>query len=1292
MAELKILDIDELAGDEADVIVNKPIPEPNLAEVVTGQPDSALVVDVDTYTPIRNLDQMADVVGAPAQSEESYSTIAPNVIGNPVNGLPGIAIKPSQAVVDATLQAANPGSPLEVTPENAKFMSKAFNNPRYTDTEDAEVAATQLSLEEFQYNPPVSTVIAEDAPEQLQEKVVADNQTFIQKSLDFFGVRRDPQDNPDVGFNTKYDEFSEFDVLDDATKADLEASVDYHAHFSSPWEAFANKSEEEYTKAYGAGNLEEASKIQNYYDYQKQRRNESRSLFGCIQDGTCTKDNPILQGRTELLTQEDLLFNPEILQFMAKTTGGAYDQYGQVRGPEEIRRDFSKMMRIEENNLAVMSIKALDALTDDEEGQKEQALKIMLWDMVKGTGEGSAPLGEQVVDIAQAVLTDPTTYTTFGIAPLAKAALGQGGKQVYKNWAKQKLMRFATGKAVKSSVISGIVGGTYTGAFELADQNLRTNLGLQESVDYVEVAKGTGIGAAVGGPLGFMLSGLHSGFNNLANRYITREAARGNGVYAKDIINNLKNSINNEGDLYDYFRRLGWSRQETLEKLEAINGYKYDAEKKAWINNEGKQWLPSRQPKFKDEVYSQSQDLNTIARDAKGADDFVSIAASQAGTPMSRTVLGQKIFKKIDDKTGGWATDMVYGGDSKLIHLGLRNELDNFRAALDEAEINTNRISQKLREAYDQIPEVTDKRLSDVMRGIAKDATPAEQNFYKIWQQERKVMLDRALKTKVLSKEQYDKFLADTTYIPRVWNLQSLTTDEGARELSNFLSRIWSKDKDAVKSVLNNLVGEKNVDEMIANQFAPSKLKKAIAFRADKDREVTSSTHLDFKRKIKVPRELEPELDQFMAPLNDRINVFFDDTLRRTSLAARFGNKHQWIDNRAKELRKQGKSREADALEQYFWTNTNDPRSKVIRSAMDNAVFSDVVRRINAYQTISKMGLAQILNATQVFVNGSTMLAKQGGAGVLTAPFKAVNSIRRAAFRNKNDFQLAYDAGVLGEMDMQRIATENAIHGRIIDVNFKNPVLRAINEPTEFLRRVGFLKVEEINRVAANALGNWQIRKWHSDLQYLVGRGRGQTQEAAKLWADLKKFGIKDPLKAELRPDELNYATFKFNREINFSGETINLPAHWKTPLGKLLTKFKSFSLYQSRFLKRHVLDEAFVHGNIAPLVAYLTTGAFAGTYADQLRSQIKLKDLEQDRPAIEAFINGVSKAGGFGLFMDTLKDVGTRGGGLINMLAGPTLGDVERLGANVAQGRIDKVFDMLTPAPLPDLEKVIKF
>jgi len=1289
MSELKILDIDELA---ADVTVSKPVPEVNLAEVVTGQPDSALVVDVDTYTPVRNLDQMADVVGAPAQSKESYSTIAPNVVGNPINGLPGIAVKPSQAVVNATVQAANPGSPVEVTPENAKFMSKAFNNPRYTDNEDAEVAATQLSLEESQYNPPVTTVIAEDAPEQLQEKVVKDNQTFIQKSLDYLGVRRDPQDNPDVGLNTKYDEFSQFDVLDNADKADLEASVDYHAHFSSPWEGFANKSEEEYTKAYAAGNLEEATKIQNYYDYQKQRRNESRSLFGCIQDGTCTKDNPILQGRTELLTQEDLIFNPEILQFMAKTTGGAYDQYGQIRSPEDIRREFSKMMRIEENNLAVLSIKALDALTDDEEGQKEQALKIMLWDMVKGTGEGSAPLGEQVVDIAQAVLTDPTTYTTFGIAPLAKTVLGQGGKQVYKNWAKQKLMRLATGKAAKGGVISAVVGGTYTGAFELADQNLRTNLGLQESVDYAEVAKGTGIGAAIGGPLGFMLSGLHSGFNNLANRYITREAARGNGVYGKDILNQLKNSINNEGDLYDFFRRMGWSRKETLAELDKLKGFSYDAKTKVWKTVEGETWVPPSKPKFADEVYNQTQDFNKLAKDANGGDDFVSIAASQASTPMSRTVLGQKIFKKIDDKTGGWATDIVYGGDSKLIHLGLRNELDNFRAALDEAEINTNRISQKLRQAYNQIPNVTDKRLSDVMRGIAKDVTPAEQNFYKIWQADRKVMLDRALKTNVLSKEQYDKFLADTAYIPRVWNLQSLTTDEGAKELSNFLSRIWSKDKEAVKSVLNNLVGEKNVDDMIANQFAPSKLKKAIAFRADKDREVRNSTHLDFKRRIKVPRELESELDQFMAPLNDRINVFFDDTLRRTSLAARFGNKHQWIDNRSKELRKQGKSREADALEQYFWTNTNDPRSRVVRSAMDNAVFSDVVRRINAYQTISKMGLAQILNATQVFVNGTTMLAKQGGAGVLTAPFKALNSVRRAAFRNKNDFRMAYESGVLGEIDMQRIATENAIHGRILDVNFKNPVLRAINEPTEFLRRVGFLKVEEINRVAANALGNWQIRKWHSDLQDLVGRGRGQSQQAAKLWADLKKFGIKDPMKAELRPDELNYATFKFNREINFSGETINLPAHWKTPLGKLLTKFKSFSLYQSRFLKRHVLDEAFIHGNIAPLVAYLTTGAIAGNYADQLRSQIKLKDLEEDRPAIEAFINGISKAGGFGLFMDTLKDVGQRGGGLINMLAGPTLGDVERLGGNLAQGRIDKVFDMLTPAPIPDLEKVIKF
>ena len=1284
--------LDELPITEADVAAGMPVPEyKNLPETLTGQAGSALVADVDSFTLIRDA-KVPEVVGAPAQSEDSYATFAPGVVGNPIDGVPGVVVKPSQAVINTTTQAADAGNPLQVTPENAQFMSKAFNNPRYSDNSDAEVAATQLSLEESEYNPPVTTVIAEDAPEALQEKVVNDSRTFIQKSLDFIGQRRDPESNPDVGYGTKYDEFSQFDELDQATKADLEASVDYHAHFSSPWQAFADKSKDQYEKAYAAGDFEEATKIQNYYDYQKQRRLETRSIFSCIQDGTCAQDNPILTGETELLTQEDLLFNPEILQFMAKTTGGAYDQYGQIRSPETIRRDFSRLMRIEENNLAVMTAKAIEAAYGDEESQKEQALKIMLWDMVKGTGEGSAPLGEQVVDIATAVLTDPTTYTTLGLAPVVKTALGQGGKQVYKNWAKQKLMRFATGRAAKGGVVSAIVGGTYTGAFELADQNLRTNVGLQESVDWGQVGKTTGLGAAIGGPLGFMLSGLHSGFNNLANRYMTREAARGNAVYGKDILNQLKNSINNEGDLYDFFRRMGWSRKETLAELDKLKGFSYDAKTKVWRTAEGETWVPPSKPKFADEVYNQSQDLNTLAKDAQGGDDFVSIAASQAGTPMARTVLGQKIFKKIDDKTGGWATDLVYGGDSKLIHLGLRSELDNFRAALDEAEINTNRISQKLREAYRQVPDVSDKRLSDVLRGIAKDPTDAERAFQNIWQAERKVMLDRALKTKVLSKEQYDKFLADKAYIPRVWDLQSLTTDEGARNLSNFLSNIWNKDKDAVKSVLNNLVGEKNIDDIIANQFAPSKLKKAIAFRADEDRSVLNSTHLDFKRKIKVPRELEPELDQFMAPLADRMTVFFDDTLRRTSLAARFGNKHQWIANRSKDLRAQGKAREADALEQYFYTNTNDPRSKVIQSAMNNAVFSDVVRRINAYQTISKMGLAQILNATQVFVNGSTMLAKQGGAGILIAPFKALNSIRRAAFRNKNDFQLAYDAGVLGEMDMQRIATENAIHGRIVDVNFKNPILKAINEPTEFLRRAGFLKVEEINRVAANALGNWQIRRWHSDLQQLLNSGKGKSQQAAKLWSDLKKFGIKDPMKAELRPDELNYATFKFNREINFSGETINLPSHWKTPLGKLLTKFKSFSLYQSRFLKRHVLDEAFIHGNIGPLVTYLTTGAIGGTYADQIRTQIKLKDLEDDRPAIEAFINGVSKAGGFGLFMDTLKDVGERGGGLINVIAGPTLGDIERLGGNVAQGRIDKVFDMITPAPIPDIERIIKY
>ena len=90
MAEevLRILPQEE---DEADQYLRM---KESVAQYKAGNPDPAPVI-----------------TGAPPQSEDSYATFAPSVIGNPIDGVPEVVIKPSQAVINTTTQAADPGNP-----------------------------------------------------------------------------------------------------------------------------------------------------------------------------------------------------------------------------------------------------------------------------------------------------------------------------------------------------------------------------------------------------------------------------------------------------------------------------------------------------------------------------------------------------------------------------------------------------------------------------------------------------------------------------------------------------------------------------------------------------------------------------------------------------------------------------------------------------------------------------------------------------------------------------------------------------------------------------------------------------------------------------------------------------------------------------------------------------------------------------------------------------------------------------------------------------------------------------
>jgi len=199
------------------------------------------------------------------------------------------------------------------------------------------------------------------------------------------------------------------------------------------------------------------------------------------------------------------------------------------------------------------------------------------------------------------------------------------------------------------------------------------------------------------------------------------------------------------------------------------------------------------------------------------------------------------------------------------------------------------------------------------------------------------------------------------------------------------------------------------------------------------------------------------------------------------------------------------------------------------------------------------------------------MAVKNATAGeMLMMPAKAVGALVRGVVKKKQDMRDVHGAGVLGDMEIAKISTENAANARILDYQFggKDPlsfIAKTLNEPTLFLRRTGFLSVEEWNRRTGAIFGFGHIKSVHTKYKKLVADGKINSNKAVKLKKELRVFGVLDPLKKELTADELSIAAHIFNKKVNFSGESAELPINWsKYKRKRKCKRSKNFTIHIS--------------------------------------------------------------------------------------------------------------------------------
>lgn len=287
---------------------------------------------------------------------------------------------------------------------------------------------------------------------------------------------------------------------------------------------------------------------------------------------------------------------------------------------------------------------------------------------------------------------------------------------------------------------------------------------------------------------------------------------------------------------------------------------------------------------------------------------------------------------------------------------------------------------------------------------------------------------------------------------------------------------------------------------------------------------------------------------------------------------------------------------------------------------------------MRSYEAITKLGLSQIVNAPQGFVNSSIK------AGVRTTT-QALHDILRSP-------ELAEDFAVRS--------------GALLDSTIREVTSQMGPDAAgEFLRKTGFSATERFNRI----LSSNTAKQWIPDLidQLKINPGNPIVRR------ELAKLGL-DPevlLKGKLTNTMLQEGANRFVNSTQFRASQLDLPLFWSSPWGKLMTQFKSFSFNHAKFIRDEVLREAKA-GNVAPLVRFLAIGGITGEVVADASSALRARP----RPENLAFriLDNLSYVGGIGLVSDMFRSALSGSGMLAEAVAGPALSDVFDYASALAQ------------------------
>lgn len=400
-----------------------------------------------------------------------------------------------------------------------------------------------------------------------------------------------------------------------------------------------------------------------------------------------------------------------------------------------------------------------------------------------------------------------------------------------------------------------------------------------------------------------------------------------------------------------------------------------------------------------------------------------------------------------------------------------------------------------------------------------------------------------------------DQVVADKAKNLRSWldSVQQEAVDTGLNtgKLENYFPRKYNWDE-----ITKGKRKEEILQHMVDSGQASTKAEADTFLREfiGKNRE-RKSGNLEYERLFDVPGyERDPE---------KALSMYAESAASRLTEAKMFGKKDE-IPSALINKIAEGGGDYTEAQKVFDYVYKGEPKN----------AFAQFLLGYNAFTKLSLGFFSNLTQSVNTSAKAGLLNTVKGAGQALAQGIKAV--------KNQNYDDLAVLANTLDDhISMQETGLSN-----------------------KFIQGAMYLfqKIESFNRRTATYAGKYRAEELANIL-----KSDPQSAFAAR---QLESLGIKvqDIIGGKLTEKQIATAANKMARITQFKIDALNLPTMWRSPLGKVLMQFKSFSFMQTKFIRDEILKEA-ASGNFAPLARFIAIAPVASYITQSTRNWVNQVD-----------------------------------------------------------------------------------